>query len=160
MAFKLKRDSLSELYIMQGGQMRKFYSIDQDRTTYGQLNQERGIQKLENRFLAQNFEFAYLKDVKTGNILHYYLPNTGSRRLDKKEYNKIKRGGEELYNFYLVPSAAARKMGQIKGTSIFGAKKSDVSLHWGSDLSKILIYRKGEKRPTYEYANGLFKKLS
>lgn len=160
--FKLGKHSLTYLKIRfkDGKWCPPFYSIDLDRTTQGNLNQERGIHKLEQRVLKKylsSFDFAILYNKSNNEILHYYHHSKGIQQLDKAEYAKLVAGDSKtLFNLYLVPGRSLRTSGNIKGQSIFGVAKEDVAQYWNVDLAKILLYR--GKKLVYEFVNGVFKK--
>ena len=150
--FKLGRDSLTYLAIKYPHQKDAFKRYSMDHKTPN--NPQRGINRLERVFLQQKpFEWAVLYDNKTGKILAYYHPTTGTEQLDKTRYYKAL--GRSSLKLYLIYTAAyRRRTGRTKGLSISIDSIEEVAQYWNQDVERIMVYQNGQH--THNFIKGQF----
>lgn len=98
------------------------------------------LKKIE-RYLASvegKWSWAVLKQVKTGNIYHYYHPKTGLQRLDLKDYKKQLTS----YSLYIIPTQQYKnRHGSQKGISKRVYDLNEVTKYWNKDVLRIDIYQ-------------------
>lgn len=153
--FKLGRDSLTYLAVKYPNQKDAFKRYSMDHKT--PQNPQRGVSRLERVFLQQkHFEWAVLYDNKTGKILAYYHPTTGTEQLDKETYYKaLGRTSVKLYLIYT--SAYKRRTGRTKGLSVPIESLKDVPQYWNQDIERIMVYQNGKH--TQNFIKGQFFKV-
>lgn len=125
------------------------------------VRSEKELRNLE-RFLKKSqlgsWQFASYKNPK-GEPVHYYHPNEGTQRLDKKQYKAQVRPRPQI-SIYIVPTNRhKRQVGSDKGVVSSVEDLEGLSLIWDpSWMYRILVYAQQSKQPSHEY-NGTLKKL-
>jgi hypothetical protein len=153
--FKLGRDSLTYLAVKYPNQKDAFKRYSMDHKTPN--NPQRGVSRLERVFLQQkHFEWAVLYDNKTGKIIAYYHPTTGTEQLDKETYYKA-LGKASLKLYLIYNSAYKRRTGRTKGLSMPIESLKDVAQYWNQDVERIMVYQNGKH--TQNFIKGQFFKV-
>lgn len=119
-----KDESLTEMYVSMNGQVRKYYSKD---TSLSDV--EKGIVGLENRILkksSNNWEWANVVEIKTGNVLYYYHHSKKAFRLDKQEYLRCIDKEDDIYNVTIYLNDKARERSKSSGRK----NEFNVNLSW------------------------------